>query len=81
MKKPKKIYQTWVRSTLCILGMKPYRARIYKLTHESGNIVYQIKFYKEELPEKIVYSEGNAIEYANKGIAFLKRQQTIAFEL
>lgn len=62
------------------MGIKPYRARIYKLTHISGNIVYQIKFYKDELPEKIVYSEEEAKQYAEKGIAFLNRQQSIVFE-
>lgn len=64
-----------------MLGIKPYRERVYKLTHISGNIVYQVKFYKEELPEKIVYNEEDAIQYAKRGIAFLNRQQTIAFEL
>ena len=80
MKKSKKIYPTWERMTLYILGIKPYGARIYRLKHISGNIVYQVKFFKNKLPDKIMYSVEDAKRYAKKGIAFLNRQLTIEFE-
>lgn len=79
MKKSKKIYPKWERMTLYILGTEPYSAKIYRLRHKSGNIVYQIKFYKDELAAKIVYNVEDAKKYAEKGIAFLNRQLKIEF--
>lgn len=70
----------WERETLHIIGEKPYRARIYKLTHWKGGVVYQVSFYRDQLPKKVVYFEGEALKYAQDGLRFLRRQTSIDFE-